>query len=110
MWMFLLVLLQYSLNVFVDIRRSFNLETQDVSQGQSDRRGAYRSSEVQHGLASDERFLMIILDFDIDDVYGSIVVASSREQILGSTVHQREWHRMNPAHLHTQHRNIALHK
>lgn len=75
--MFLLVLLQYSLNVFVNIRRSFNLETQDVSQGQFNRRGAYRSSEVQHGLASDEGFFMIIFNFDIDDVYRSVVVTTS---------------------------------
>lgn len=43
--------------------------------------GTHRRCEVYHRLAREVRLLMVILDLDVDHMYGSVEVPSSCEQV-----------------------------
>ena len=43
--------------------------------------GTHRCREIEHGLACDGCFFVVILDFDVDDVHRSVQLAASVEQV-----------------------------
>ena len=50
------------------------------------RTGAHRRREIEHGLACNGCFLVVILDLDVDDVYRPVQLAASVEQVYACKV------------------------
>lgn len=75
MWMLLLLYLQDSVNVLINVIRGFNLldiiSIAIASKNETNRR-TYCHGQVEHCLARYECFFMIVLDFHIDDMYNTV--------------------------------------
>lgn len=80
--MFLLVSTQYPIHIFVDVLRSLDLEDSELEWHRIVERRTNRCSQIKHRPSSNQGFLVVVLDVDIDDVHRLIELAATIKQIL----------------------------
>lgn len=77
--MSVLLYLKDPVDILIDIMRRFDLNP--ISRRSMSIGLPYRRSQVQHRLPSNKRFLMVVLDFNINNMYGLVEFAAPTEQI-----------------------------
>lgn len=111
--------LEYLVNLLVQVARLLNLVRETASYQQRSimlqRRITHGATQLQHGLPSNQGFLVIVLDLDVDDVDRSIEFASSIQKICDRVRVEcrRSWLNAEPTsmgdtHRRTRHQSNAL--